>query len=521
MRFRKSSAPILATGLALVLVPGPAYATALAPATRHAQAPAQQAKVTVASGTATAANGSAVRDAIIDLYAWPSGKVLQALKPGQEVPRTLVATAIANSAGKFSLSLAPGTLSANAVSSGFVNLEADSGSATWFFSTDAAKPAATAIRLTGAGTESPDYCTPWKEVKNLGAQPAIVGQAYIAGNYKHVTDSFTYTRGQSSSLGVGISPSGKKGTFTASGTVSTSSTANQGFPTEGPGNTLFLTFFKAGVYHDVCGTTGKVKPDGASGEPHQRYVVRSTEWVSGDKIEHPRSAPRANQCTPQEAGSSFQTTNERAVTWSAGFSIPPLGFNGQAQTGYDTSAELSFAFGSTGELCGTNDYPPGAAQVVAKKLSSVNEPQTPSPTCHVRGNHVRGRLPRERLRVIFSPRRAPRPSGEPIGGVHAGQPWPRGHRGPDQCHQQQRRHAHRRCHRPRPAAGHQAGRRVPHAGRRGGRDLGHLPTARRPGLRLPRLVKAHSGGRRPHPARRDDQHHPRDRADDHDGLKHL
>ena len=262
MRYRKSSALILATGLALVLVPGSAYATAFAPAARHAQAPAPQAKVTVASGTATAANGSAVRDAIIDLYSWPSGKVLQALKPGQEVPRTLVATATANSAGKFSLSLAPGTLSANAVSSGFVNLEADSGSATWFFSTDAAKPAATAIRLTGAGAESPDYCTPWKEVKNLGAQPSIVGQAYIASNYKHVADSFTYSRGQSSSLGVGISPSGKKGTFTASGTVSTSSTANQSFPTEGPGNTLFLTFFKAGVYHDVCGTTGKVMPDG-------------------------------------------------------------------------------------------------------------------------------------------------------------------------------------------------------------------------------------------------------------------
>jgi hypothetical protein len=103
------------------------------------------------------------------------------------------------------------------VSSGFVNLEADSGGATWFFSTDAAKPAATAIRLTGAGSDSPDYCTPWKEVKNLGAQPSIVGQAYIASNYKHVTDSFTYTKGQSSSLGVGISPSGKKGTFCLAG----------------------------------------------------------------------------------------------------------------------------------------------------------------------------------------------------------------------------------------------------------------------------------------------------------------
>jgi hypothetical protein len=53
MRFRKSNALILATGLALLLVPGSASATTLAPATRHAQAAAPQAKVTVASGGAT------------------------------------------------------------------------------------------------------------------------------------------------------------------------------------------------------------------------------------------------------------------------------------------------------------------------------------------------------------------------------------------------------------------------------------------------------------------------------------
>jgi hypothetical protein len=380
MRFRKSNAPILVAALALVLGTSTAYAATAVPSISHASKgishtqSTSQAKVIVASGTATTSSGSAVRGASVDLYAWPSAKVLQALKPGQDVPRTLVATATANSAGKFSLSLAPGTLSAHAVSSGLANLEADSGSATWFFSTDAAKPASTTIRLTGAGTEPPDYCTPWKEVKNLGIEPAIVGQAYIASNYKHVTDSFTYTAGQSSSLGVGISPSGKKGTFTADGTESTSSTKNQGFPTQGPGNTLYLTFFKVAVYHDVCGTTGKVTQHGAAGASHQRYIVRSNGWAGGDKIEHPRSAPTANHCVPEAAGGSFQTSNERAVTWSAGFSIPILGFNAQAQTGYDTSAQISLVFGATGSLCGTNDYPGGAAQVVAKKLSSANAP---------------------------------------------------------------------------------------------------------------------------------------------------
>jgi hypothetical protein len=170
MGFRKRSAPILAVSLAFLLVPGSAYAAAAAPVDSNAGQAITQAEsaspatVVVASGAATTTSGSAVRDAVIDLYAWPSDKVLQALTFGQEVPRTLVATATADSAGKFSLSLPRDTLSAQAASSGFVNLEADSGTATWFFPTDAAKPAATTIRLTGAST-------------------------------KHVTDSFTYSRG--------------------------------------------------------------------------------------------------------------------------------------------------------------------------------------------------------------------------------------------------------------------------------------------------------------------------------------
>ncbi|HTR91408.1 MAG TPA: hypothetical protein VMI73_06680 [Trebonia sp.] len=108
--------------------------------------------------------------------------------------------------------------------------------------------------------------------------------------------------------------------------------------------------------------TGKVA-HGAAAASHQRYFVRSNGWAGGDKIVHPSKAPTANQCVPQQAGSSFKTKNERAVNWSAGFSIPVLGFNAQAQTGYDTSAQISLAFGATGRLCGTNDYP--AAQVSA------------------------------------------------------------------------------------------------------------------------------------------------------------
>jgi hypothetical protein len=52
--------------------------------------------------------------------------------------------------------------------------------------------------------------------------------------------------------------------------------------------------------------------------------------------------------------------------WSLGFSIPAVDFNGSAQTGYDTSAEVDFVFNANRQICGTNDIPASAGQFVAK-----------------------------------------------------------------------------------------------------------------------------------------------------------
>jgi hypothetical protein len=153
-------------------------------------------------------------DITVDLYAWPSDKVLKGLKAEETVPRKLIATATSNSAGKFSLSVSKETLSASAVSSGNANLEADAGTASWFFTVNTKNPVITSIHLTGlAGPESP----------------------------------------------------------------------------------------------------------------------------------------------------------ERAITWSTGFSIGVVGFGGQAQTGYDTSAQISITFNANRELCGTNAIPAKAALLVVKK----------------------------------------------------------------------------------------------------------------------------------------------------------
>ena len=284
------------------------------------------------------------------------------------MPRTLISTTTTSSGGEYTLSVSPNVLRSIAVSGGFANLEVDADSDARFFTSQASNPAVSSVQLGGM---TPSVCTPWKLQKELSPSWAVVGQAYVLSNATHVQQSFVYSNGQSSTLGVGISPTGKVGSFTGSGAETTSTTATQDFPSSGsPGYIWYRTLFKVGLYHAACGTPGRI----ADASSSSKYLVRSDGWAGGTNIEHPKTAPTAEFCSPELAGAVFITANERAVTWSAGFTIPVVGFNAQAQTGYDTSAQLTFNFGADRQLCGTNDSPPSAAQLVAKKLASSMRP---------------------------------------------------------------------------------------------------------------------------------------------------
>src|SRR5215469_8364117 len=88
----------------------------------------------VAFGTVTSANGTAMADQTVDLYAWPSDAVQKALKPGQLVPTTLLATATTGSTGKYMLRVPVAKLKAATVESGYANLEISSAAGGfWFF----------------------------------------------------------------------------------------------------------------------------------------------------------------------------------------------------------------------------------------------------------------------------------------------------------------------------------------------------------------------------------------------------
>ena len=61
----------------------------------------------VAAGAITSPTGLAMPGVAVDLYAWPSDAVLNAMKPGEFVPTTLLATATTNNAGEYMLRVPP------------------------------------------------------------------------------------------------------------------------------------------------------------------------------------------------------------------------------------------------------------------------------------------------------------------------------------------------------------------------------------------------------------------------------
>lgn len=335
---------------------------------------AEPAGLLVATGTVTNASGHPSPLTTVRLYAWLTDITAQRLGPGQSVPRTLLATVTSSASGTYALRVPVGALASVADRSGYVNFEADSGTGAWFFTRKAADPGpADLVKITGA---VPSVCTGWKFQHPVKKAWGTVGQAYIVPSATHVHEKFYYGKGQSTTLGVGVSANAKFGSFSASGTESQSATSTEGFPGLTRGNILYQTLWKMALYKDACGVGGKIttaQPALKGWTCHirvcWRYLVRSDGWASGDHELHPRTAPRtpSGNCSPYHAGGSFTTSTEKAVSWSGGLSVTQFGFGAEAQTGYDTTAQISFTFGVHRWLCGTNGSPPQASQLVARK----------------------------------------------------------------------------------------------------------------------------------------------------------
>jgi hypothetical protein len=212
------------------------------------------------------------------------------------------------------------------------------------------------VNLIEDQTYGPDHAhCPVTVLKNLGNKWTNIGSTYLL--HSGLWAQFTWLYGQSSSLGVGFSTSGKYGTFTAYGSNSQTALARSGFKgMRGPDIRLYQTefyFVELGdppIYHCT------------------QHYIESAYWFGGSWYHNLKSkAPVANTCAPQRAGTSETINTGKAHDYEFGYSVPVLGFGGSSQTGWDNSAEIKYVWGGVnGAICGDGRTPLTSPIVEAK-----------------------------------------------------------------------------------------------------------------------------------------------------------
>jgi hypothetical protein len=369
--------------------------------------------VTVAIGIITSPSEAPISGEKLDLYAWPPDAVLKVMKPGQAVPRKLLATATTNSSGHYELQVPQARLANAAVTTGYVNLEIDSADGISFLTYQASSdpqsggPSGLATVNLGGRRSSAINCGHYPNgtaytfqgfqfQRNRAPAWAVVGQGYIIKqrNTRNDTVSFNYTKGsshsQNSALGIGVSGTGFNAGYTTDGSHMSTASSAEGYAAEHR-NTWFRTEFNTGQYRGVCtGLPGtNVHPVkqkncprtfGPFNDPVHKciWMIHSTGWSGGQTTQHPKSAPTTprSDCRKHEAGDRYDGDHGSAIEWSQGFELGAAlnikgidgkaSFNSTTHTGYDTNAVMLYRFHHTGYLCGTNGTEATAAIIVQR-----------------------------------------------------------------------------------------------------------------------------------------------------------
>lgn len=219
-----------------------------------------------------------------------------------------------------------------------------------------AAPKSAQIVVSGTVTTSSGKAAAgWNYVRYLGKHTGTVGETYVLTS--HASQHFTYEVGQSSSIGVGISASGKSGSFGNSGTFSWSASYGQDYPTVGANRSVWWqTNFKFGEYSCYIPTAA-----------HTWYADHVNGYAGGMIIKNPTSTPStpARFCDPLLRGGADHINRSAAVTWTRSLGIGTgLGFQASVQTGFDSSAEITCAASANRQVCGQYDDPGGTPRQV-------------------------------------------------------------------------------------------------------------------------------------------------------------
>jgi hypothetical protein len=161
--------------------------------------------------------------------------------------------------------------------------------------------------------------------------------------------AFRYERGSSSVLGVGVSGSGKAGTFNAGGTRSMTSTLTYDFAELiGVNYKVYSTDFQYDKWLSTCrDTRGNTWRDWEFGVAH---FTGGQYTVSGPRL-------GMGYCKSHGANDQFSITSTTA--YDGGGDVASAGvisINLSARTGYSTTTSIWWHFLRTHPLCGYRGY---------------------------------------------------------------------------------------------------------------------------------------------------------------------
>lgn len=189
--------------------------------------------------------------------------------------------------------------------------------------------------------------------KDLGARKVFVG-----GHYDYtdgVSHWLSFKESAQSEIGIGVSASGAKGTFSASGgTKKVKATDDVADFARASVNEHDYTSYRFGLYKLSCGTSGL--PNWS-----HKYLSQAYKFAGGGSVWQGAKTPAAWNCVPLAKGLTYKKSTSRAWTNTIGAKTGDLiGVDVSAQAGYSGEVTVGFQFWSkSGLLCGTKDDPGG------------------------------------------------------------------------------------------------------------------------------------------------------------------
>ncbi|GAB4086933.1 hypothetical protein GCM10028784_35630 [Myceligenerans cantabricum] len=199
-----------------------------------------------------------------------------------------------------------------------------------------------------------------KKVAHLGDRWVNVGNLFAQKGLGKVR--WEYSTGAESSLGVGVSATGKFGTFSRSGTITRERRVNMGWGWYKAPRWRYLdTQYSYGKY---CTTT-------RSPGPSFKFTVKAIKHRGGDRQRKLNGFPSyLTECKPRSAGANGSVYESNAVTWNTGAKLDAkIGLDLTSSTGFRRSAEFHYDFAKKGRLCGKDDVPAGRPRVVGMRTT--------------------------------------------------------------------------------------------------------------------------------------------------------